>query len=331
MRFAVTYLMTFAELARAMPEDRVVRRALNMSEAGCSWGIREVGGVHDDPVVAALVFYQVLNVRKLNSQHPIQWVEPGAAEAKPKAKQKAKVPEKPLTEKQPQAQAKATTEPKAKAAAEAKAKAAPKAKAKAQAAAKAKAKQAAATAPLWSTPEAFYKGAFPYGFNLLKYQVSETGHYADGSPLADGAALLLFAEAAGVPMPRGLGPSQVTELPPVAKDCTRVIIEFGRHKERRIVRWKGSFTVEGGEIVAMHPYLFEPEDKLDPKAHTFDCTAGPATDGVVLDIRGADQTAVKMTAEPQGMAFTLGELKRKKAIQVPAPGGQLLRATMAQN
>jgi hypothetical protein len=273
-------------------------------------------------VVAALVFYQVLNVRKLNREHPIQWVEPGAAEAKPKAKQKAKVPEKALTEKQPQSQAKAAAEPKVKTA--------PKAKAQAKAAAKAKAQQAAAAAPLWSTPEAFYKGAFPYGLNLLKYQVSETGHYADGSPLADGAALLLFAEAVGVPMPRSLGPSQVKELPAVAKDCTRVIIEFGRHKERRVIRWKGSFAVEGGEIVAMHPYLFEPEDKLDARAHTFDCTAGPATDGVVLDIRGTDRTTIKMTAEPQGMTFTLGELKQKKAIQVAAPGDQLLRAMMPQ-
>jgi hypothetical protein len=34
-----------------------------------------------------------------------------------------------------------------------------------------------------------------------------------------------------------------------------------------------------------------------------------------------------MTAEPQGMTFTLGELKQKKAIQAAAPGDQLLRAT----
>ena len=128
-----------------------------------------------------------------------------------------------------------------------------------------------------------------------------------------------------------LGPSQVVELRPCPRDCTRVFIEFGNHKERRLVRWKGSFTVEGGEIAAMHPYSFEGEDKLDAKAHSFDCTAGPATDGVVLDIRGTDQTTVKMTAEPQGMTFTLGELKQKKAIQVAAPDDQLLRATMPQN
>jgi hypothetical protein len=89
--------------------------------------------------------------------------------------------------------------------------------------------------------------------------------------------------------------------------------------------------VEGGDIVAMHPYSFEADDKLDAGAHSFDCTAGPATDGVVLDIRGTDQTAVKMTAEPQGMTFTLGDLRQKKAIQVAAPGDQLLRASTPQN
>ena len=96
------------------------------------------------------------------------------------------------------------------------------------------------------------------------------------------------------------------------------------------MRWTGSFAVDGGEIVAMHPYSFEGADKLDAAAHSFDCTAGPATDGVVLDIRGTDQTTVKMTAEPQGMTFTLGELKQKKTIQVAAPDGQLLQATAPQ-
>jgi hypothetical protein len=139
------------------------------------------------------------------------------------------------------------------------------------------------------------------------------------------------AAAAEAPARTALGPSQVVELPALPKGCTRVFIEFGNHKERRLVHWKGSFAVEGGEIAAMHPYSFEGDDKLDAKAHTFSCTAGPATDGVVLDIRGTDQTTIKMTAEPQGMTFTLGELKQKKAIKVPAPGDQLLRATMPQN
>jgi len=133
-----------------------------------------------------------------------------------------------------------------------------------------------------------------------------------------------------MPARTALGPSQVTELPAVPKDCTRVFIEFGNHKEKRTVPWKGSFTVEGGEIAAMHAYSFEGGDKLDAKAHSFVCTAGPATDGVVLDIRGTDQTTVKMTAEPQGMTFTLGELKQKKTIQVAAPDDQLLRATIPQ-
>lgn len=69
---------------------------------------------------------------------------------------------------------------------------------------------------------------------------------------------------------------------------------------------------------------------VDAKAHSFDCTAGPATDGVVLDIRGTGQTTVKMTAEPQGMTFTLGELMQKKAIQAAAPDDQLLQATISQ-
>ena len=87
--------------------------------------------------------------------------------------------------------------------------------------------------------------------------------------MADGAALLLFAAVAEAPARVAIGPSRVVEIPAMPKDCTRVIIEFGRHKERRVVRWKGSFT--------------------------------------------------------------LGELKQKKAIQVAAPGDQLLRATMPQN
>jgi hypothetical protein len=38
-----------------------------------------------------------------------------------------------------------------------------------------------------------------------------------------------------------------------------------------------------------------------------------------------------MTAEPQGMTFTLGELKRRKAIEVAAPGDQMVRATILQD
>jgi hypothetical protein len=83
--------------------------------------------------------------------------------------------------------------------------------------------------------------------------------------------------------------------------------------------------------VAMYPWSFEAGDKLDARTHSFGCTAGPATDGVILDIRGTDLTTVKMTAEPQGMSFTLGELKQNKSIRVPAPGDQLLRATIPSN
>jgi hypothetical protein len=294
----VLRFMALADAARAMPEDRVVRLALNLQQAVCSRGVRELGGVLDDPVVAALCLAQVLDARKLDRRHPIQWTDLLGAGAKTG---KAKPPADVLP--------KGADKPRAKAPARA----------------------AKPAAPLWAAPEGFFKYSFPYSSNLLKYKVSEDGHYAGGDVLADGAALLLFAAVAEAPVRTLLGPSQVVELPAVPKGCARILIEFGRHKERRIVRWKGTFTVDGGEIVAMHPYSFEAGDKLDAAAHSFDCTAGPATDGVVLDIRGTDQTTVKMTAEPQGMIFTLGELKQKKAIQVTAPDDQLLRATLPQS
>lgn len=296
----VLRFMALADAASALPEDRVVRLALNLQETVCSRGVRELGGVLEDPVAAALCLAQVLDARKLQRRHPIAWTEPSAAaESKPQAEVKSKIAAKP--------------------------KAASKPRAKRDAAA------AKPAAPLWATPENFFKYSFPYGSNLLKYKVSEDGHYADGGVLADGAALLLFAAVAESPMRAALGPSQVAELPALPKDCTRVFIEFGNHKEKRLVQWKGSFTVDGGEIVGMYPYSFEGDDKLDEKAHTFACSAGPATDGVVLDVRGADQATVKMAAEPQGMTFTLGELKQKKAIRVAAPDDQLLRATLPQN
>jgi len=280
-RADVLRFMALADAARAMPEDRVVRLALNLQQAACSRGVRELGGLLEDPVAAALCLAQVLDARKVNRQHPIQWTEPPAAEAKPQAK--------------------------------------------------ARPKAARLAAPLWTTPESFFQYSFPYSCNLLKYKVTEDGHYATGDVMADGAGLLLLAAVAEAPVRTALGPSQVAELPALPKGCTRVLVEFGRHKEGRIVRWKGSFAVEGGDIVAMHPYSFEADDKLDAGAHSFDCTAGPATDGVVLDVRGTDQTTVKMTAEPQGMTFTLGDLRQKKAIQVAAPGDQLLRASTPQN
>jgi len=46
---------------------------------------------------------------------------------------------------------------------------------------------------------------------------------------------------------------------------------------------------------------------------------------------GAALLLFAAVAEPQGMTFTLGELKQKKAIQEAAPDDQLLRATMPQN
>jgi hypothetical protein len=313
----VLRFMALADAARALPEDRVVRLALNLQQAACARGVRELGGVLEDPIAAALCLAQVLDARKINRRHPVQWTELATAEDTPQTKAKAKVA----------VAAKDAPKPQAKP----KAKAAVIAKDAAKTQAKAKRRAAQPGTPLWTTPEDFFKYSFPYSCNLLKYKVSEDGHYASGDVLADGAALLLCAAVAEMPARTARGPSQVAELPAVPKDCTRVLIEFGRHKERRLVRWKGRFTVDGGEIVAMHPYSFEGEDKLDARAHSFDCTAGPATDGVVLDIRGSAQTAVKMTAEPQGMTFTLGELLQKKTIQVAAPGDQLLQATIPQN
>jgi len=286
----VLRLMALADAARALPEDRVVRLAMNLRQAACSRGMRELGGVLEDPVAAALSLAAVFDGHKLNRQHPIQWIESVPAEARPKVPAPAK---------------------------------------QAPPAPKVKPRTGRPAAPLWTTPEKFFQYSFPYSCNLLKYKVSEDGHYANGEVIADGAALLLFAAAAGAPTRTAIGPSQILELPAVAKNCTRVFIEFGRHKDRRLVHWKGSFAVDGGEIAAMHPYSFEGDDKLDAKAHSFHCTAGPATDGVVLDVRGTDQTTVKMTAEPQGMTFTLGELRQKKTIQAAAPDDQLLRATLA--
>jgi hypothetical protein len=276
----VLRLMALADAARVLPEDRVVRLAMNVQEAACSRGVRELGGVLDDPVAAALCLAQVVDTYKINVQHPIQWTETATA----KDTLKGRVKGKPRT--------------------------------------------ARGATPLWATPAAFFQYSFPFSCNLLKYKVGENGHYAGGDPLADGAALFLFTAIAEMPALGEIGPSRVDEVPSAPKNCTRVVIEFGQHRRQRMVRWKGAFTVEHGQIVAMYPYLFEANDRLDAKAHTFDCTAGAATDGVVLDIRGTDQTVVKMTAEPQGMTFTLGELKQKKTIRVPPPGGQLLQATI---
>jgi hypothetical protein len=276
----VLRLMALADAARALPEDRVVRLAMNIQEAACSRGVRELGGVSGDPVAAALCLAQVFDTYKINVQRPIQWTETAAVGETLQGQAKGRA----------RANRRAT--------------------------------------PLWATPAAFFQYSFPYSCNLLKYKVGTEGHYAGGNPLADGAALLLFAAAAEASVLAGVGPSQVNELPAVPKDCMRIIVEFGQHQKQRMVRWKGTFAVEQGQIVAMYPYLFEADDRLDAKAHTFDCTAGAATDGIVLDIRGTDQTVVKITAEPQGMTFTLGELKQKKTIRMPAPSGQLLQATI---
>ena len=89
----------------------MVRLALNLQQAACSRGVRELGGVLDDPVAAALCLAQVLDARKVNRRHPIQWTEPAAvaaaAEAQPQAKAKRKAAATPQDAPKPQAKAKA--------------------------------------------------------------------------------------------------------------------------------------------------------------------------------------------------------------------------------
>jgi hypothetical protein len=185
--------------------------------------------------------------------------------------------------------------------------------------------------PLWANPEPFYSGAFPYAFDQLKYKVDENGHYGGGSPMADGAALLLFAQAKGVPMPPGLGPTQVQPaqaLPAVAPGCTRVILEFGWGDKQTV--WKGSVAVEKGKLLALLPYLFEANDKLDAAKGTFECNTLRMTDGLALDIEGSDETTVTMAATPKGISFTLGDLKAKQTIEAKAENNNAIRASIAK-
>jgi hypothetical protein len=185
--------------------------------------------------------------------------------------------------------------------------------------------------PLWANPEQFYSGCFPYSYDLLKFKVDEKGHYGDGSPMADGAALLLFAEAKGVPMPPSLGPIQVQAapaLPPVVQGCTRVILEFGWGDKQ--TTWKGTVAVEKGKLAEIHPYLFEANDKLDATNRAFVCTTMKMTDGLALDIEGTDETVVTMTATPKGISFTLGDLRAKQTIEAKADDNNAIRATIAK-
>jgi hypothetical protein len=49
----------------------------------------------------------------------------------------------------------------------------------------------------------FYPPGSPYSRERLRYEIDAAGHYGDGTPLADGAALLLFAETIlSAPPPR---------------------------------------------------------------------------------------------------------------------------------
>ncbi len=149
--------MALGDAAAAMPENRIVRLACDIQQSACSRGIREIGGVWDDPVVSALVLSEVLAVRKLRRAHPIEW-----SAATPTAEA-------------------------------------------------AEAIRTSAPSPIPPDPEVFYLDLFPFGYDLLKYHVGENGHYADGTPLSDGAALLLYAEGANTPMPPRIGPIRVIE------------------------------------------------------------------------------------------------------------------------
>jgi hypothetical protein len=280
--------LALADLADAMPKDRAVRLACDLQQSACTRGVPELGGLWPSPVVSALNLYQALAIRPLRKTQPIsQWTtEPAPAAAKPKASSPA--------EGKPAAKSPAAAKPKAKPA-----------------------------PPAWTTPEKFYFDSFPYAVDLLRYQVDEKGHFADGSVMADGAALLLFATVKSAPADL---PAGGKALPAVSQGCRRVIIEFGG-KGNRAIRWKGSIAVENGELVAMLPYQCEPDDKVDPATRSFDCGAGPATDGLAIDIRGTGQTIVKMTCQPQGMTFALEELQNS-TIEIPVPGGYFVRAML---
>ena len=292
--------VALADLARALPKDRIARLACDLQQSACSRGMPELGGLWPCPIVSALVLYEVAAIRPLRQSEPIsQWVVP--APPGPKAKPQAK----------PQAEGKARPQAEVKA----------KAKPQAQAKAKPKPKPGPGQGPAWATPEQFYRNSFPYAVDLLRYKVDERGHYADGSPMADGAAMLLFTA------PKAAPPAPAKPLPPVSPGCTRVIIEFGWGE---MTRWQGTVAVESGKLVALLPYLFEPNDKLDADARTFDCQTMKATDGLVLDIDGTDATKVTVTAKPQGISFTLGELKAKRTMEAKADGGNAIRATLAK-
>ena len=262
-------LLALLDAAAAAPEDRIIRLACDLQQSACSRGIREIGGVWDDPTVSAVNLYGVLAAARLRRARPIQWVAEPAQEKKGRR---------------------------------------------------------GSQLPLWAHPEQFYKGAFPYAFDLLKYKVDENGHYGDGAPMADGAALLLFAEAKGARAIPGVGPAQAA-LPPVPKGATRVIIEFGGGQK---TAWKGTVAVEKGQLVALRPYLLEGNDQLDAAARSFVCNTMRGTDGLALDLEGPDETAVTIAGTPQGISFTLGDLKAKQTIEAKAPGNNAIRATIAK-
>jgi hypothetical protein len=269
---AVRFL-ALADAAAALPDDRVVRLTCDLQQSVCARGIREAGGVCDDPTLVALTLYQVLAMRPLRRAHPIQWAEPTAADTN-KPRQPSR--------------------------------------------------------PFWAYPEQFYNGSFPYGVEGLRYKVDENGHYGGGSPMADGAALLLFATAKTTPIAAGRGPTQVNAgqaLPAIPQGCTRVIIEFGGGPK---TVWKDNVAVEKGKLVALLPYLFGANDKLDAANCTFQCNTQRMTDGLALDVEGTNDTTVTMTCTPKGVSFSLGDLKAKQAIEAKVDGGNTVRATITK-
>jgi hypothetical protein len=188
----------------------------------------------------------------------------------------------------------------------------------------------AAGGPAWASPGQFYSGSFPFSVDLLRFKVNEAGHLGDGSPLADGAALLLFSRAQAAPMKAPVGPSRVDwqkEAPPAPKGCTRIVFEFGGGDE---TTWTGSVGVEKGRLVAVWPHLFERNDRLDAQTHAFTCHTKGKADGILADVEGTDDTAVGLTAEPKGLTVTLRDLRAKRTIEEQAPGGNFLRATLGK-
>ncbi|MHC4547840.1 MAG: alkaline phosphatase family protein [Planctomycetota bacterium] len=182
--------------------------------------------------------------------------------------------------------------------------------------------------PLWAHPDHFFRGCFPFSYERLLLEFDEAGHLGDGSPLADGAALLLLAEAHGLEMPWRLA------APPVRAER---VAGLPRRPERGVTRiriwWGGGATrtfdgrveVEGGTLVRAVSQSFEGRDRFDAAKAAFTSQAGRPGDAVVLDVRGGPETVVHLRLEPGAVACSLRELREKGRLEHPGPEGHRIR------